>query len=129
MKKTLLFIIGTLCLILGAIGIVLPLLPTTPFLLVSLWCYLRSSDKLYNFVLQNKYLAPFVKDYMSGNGIPTRAKKKAVFTIWLTIGFSVLFILDKIFVKIMLLTIASIVSIYIFTRKTPEDSSVDMDEV
>lgn len=123
MKKVLLMILGTISLILGVIGIVLPVLPTTPLILLSLVCYIRSSSRLYNFVLSNKYLAPYVKDYISGEGIPIKAKKKAIFLIWITIGFSVIFIIDKIFVRLMLLGIATTVSIYIWTRETLEDKN------
>ncbi|NBI05494.1 YbaN family protein [Senegalia massiliensis] len=118
MKKIILIIIGSLSLMFGTIGIILPVLPTTPFLLLSLACFVKSSDRLYEFILNNKYLAPYVADYMSGKGIPKKAKKKAILLIWLTIGFSVIFVLDKLIFRIMLFTIASIVSIYIWTRKT-----------
>lgn len=120
MKKILLISIGSVSLILGTIGIILPILPTTPFLLLSLACYMRSSKRLYDFVLSNKYLGPYVRDYVAGNEIPKKAKKKSIFLIWITIGFSVLFIIDRILLRLMLLTIASIVSIYIWTRNTPE---------
>lgn len=121
MKKILLFIIGSISLGLGAIGIVLPVLPTTPFLLLSLACFIRSSNKLYNFILSNKYLAPYVEDYISGNGIPIKVKKKAISLIWITIGFSAIFILDKMLLRLMLLIIATTVSIYIWTRDTPQE--------
>ena len=123
MKKIVLIIIGTISLSLGATGIFLPVLPTTPFLLLSLACYIKSSKKLHDFVLSNKYLAPYVRDYVSGNGIPIKAKKKAILLIWITIGFSVIFIIDKMALRIMLLTIATIVSTYIWTRDTFEDKS------
>jgi len=117
-KNILLIVLGSISLGLGIIGIFLPLIPTTPFLLLSLWLYMRSSKKLYNFVLTNKYLGPYVKDYISGKGIPIKTKKKAIFLIWLTIGFSTIFIIDKDILKVMLLSIATIVSVYICTRKT-----------
>ncbi|MBS4534400.1 DUF454 family protein [Clostridium sp. D2Q-14] len=81
---------------------------------LSLTCFIKSSDKLYRSILTNKYLSPYVVDYINGNGIP----KRAIFLIWLTIGFSVLFVIDKIILQIMLLSIASIVSIYIWTRSS-----------
>lgn len=121
MKKILLLIIGSISLGLGAIGIILPVLPTTPFLLLSLACFIRSSSKLYNFILSNKYLAPYVEDYISGNGIPVKVKKKAITLIWITIGFSVIFIIDKMILRVMLLMIATTVSTYIWTRDTPEE--------
>lgn len=124
MKKIFLTIIGTISLGFGIIGIMLPILPTTPFVLLSLACYMKSSSKLYNLVLLNKYLAPYVKDYVSGNGIPVKAKKKALFLIWMTIGFSVIFVIDKIIIRLMLIIIAGIVSTYIWTRNTPEGKSV-----
>lgn len=118
MKKILLIIIGSLSLLIGSLGIILPVLPTTPFLLLSLACFMRSSNKLYTFILNNKYLAPYVKDYMNGNGIPKKAKIRAILLIWITIGFSTIFIINKTILRLMLLSIASIVSIYIWTRQT-----------
>lgn len=125
MKKILLIIIGTISLVLGFIGIVLPILPTTPFLLLSLFCFIRSSRKLYNFVISNKYLAPYVKDYISGKGIPMKAKKKSIFLLWITIGFSVVFVVEKALLRLLLLIIAGSVSIYIWTRSTPEEQGED----
>lgn len=124
MKKVLLMIIGSISLVLGIIGIVLPLLPTTPFLLLSLACFVKSSDKLYRFVLGNKYLAPYIEDYTNGKGIPKKTKIKAISMIWITIGFSVVFLIEQNIFKISLLTTASLVSIYIWTRQTPRNSYV-----
>lgn len=121
MKKVLLKIIGTISLGLGIIGIVLPILPTTPFLLLSLTCYAKSSDRLYNFVLSNKYLAPYVEGFISDSGIPVKIKIKAISMIWIAIGSTVLFFINKIYLRLMLLMIASVVSLYIWTRNTPEN--------
>lgn len=116
----LLILIGSLSLALGIIGIFLPVLPTTPFLLLAMACYLKSSKKLYYFILTNKYLGPYVKDYIEGNGIPLKVKWKAILLIWLTIGFSIIFVIDSLLLRIMLFVIASLVSVYIGTRKTAE---------
>lgn len=120
-KKIFLMITGSLSLGIGIIGIALPVLPTTPFLLLALACYLRSSKKLYFLIISNKYLGTYVKDYVSGNGIPLKMKKRAIFFLWMTMGFSTVFIVKDILVRIILVTIASMVSIYIWTRKSPED--------
>ncbi|MFP4457754.1 MAG: YbaN family protein [Clostridia bacterium] len=114
------FTLGITTLVIGTIGIVLPVLPTTPFLLLSLACFLKSSRKLYNFVLDNKYLGPYVKDYVSGEGIPLNMKKRAIALVWITISFSALVVIDVIHLKILLFTIAILVSSYIWTRKTKE---------
>lgn len=84
---------------------------------------IRSSDRLYKFILENKYLGPYVEDYMSEKGIPLKAKKRAIFLIWLSIGSTVIFFVDKNILKLMLLTIASIVSLYIWTRPTSDKDS------
>lgn len=120
MVRILLLIIGTISLALGSLGIIVPLLPTTPFLLLSLACFVKSSDRLYNFILTNKYLAPYVSDFMQGRGIPKDVKRKAIFFKWLGIGFAVIFVVDKAIIKLMLLTIASMVSVYILTRETAD---------
>ena len=120
MKKIVLWIIGVITLSLGFIGIFIPVFPTTPFLLVALACFVNSSSKMHRFILENKYLGPYVKDYTSGNGIPMKAKWRAVSLIWITIGFSAIFVLERWSLRILILSIAAGVSIYIFTRKTAE---------
>lgn len=120
MKKVLLMVIGTISLILALIGVFFPVLPTTPFVLVSLACFMNTSEKMHHFVMTNKHLGPYARAYANGEGIPKKAKYKAVFMIWLTIGSSVIFILDKMPLRIMLLVIATLVSIYIFTRPNLE---------
>lgn len=122
MKKIVLWIIGIITLALGFIGIFIPVFPTTPFLLVALACFVNSSSKMHLFILENKYLGPYVKDYTSGNGIPMRAKWRAVSLIWITIGFSAIFVLDRWSLRLLILSIAAGVSIYIFTRKTAKSS-------
>ena len=116
MKKTLLIIVGTISLILGIIGIVMPVLPTTPFLLLSMACYTKSSKRMYSFIIKNRHLAPYVEYYIDGEGIPVKEKKKAISLIWITIAISIIFFIDLQMVKIMLLIIASLVSTYIWTR-------------
>ena len=121
MKKIILMAIGTVTLILGFIGVFLPVIPTTPFVLISLACFVNTSEKMHHFIMTNKYLGPYARAYASGEGIPKKAKFKAVFLIWITIGFSVTFILEPLPLRIMLLVIATIVSTYIFTRPTAQE--------
>lgn len=116
LKKVLLIIIGTISLIFGIIGIIMPVLPTTPFLLLSMACYTKSSDRMYSFIIKNTYLAPYVEYYIDGKGIPAKEKKKAIALIWITIGISIIFFIDLQIVKILLLAIAISVSTYIWTR-------------
>lgn len=84
MKNKLLFILGIISVILGSIGIFLPLLPTTPFLLLSLYCFSKSSKKFYNLLLENKIFGRYIKDYYEKKGITL--KNKIVALLFLTTG-------------------------------------------
>ena len=68
--RGILIISGSFFFELGIIGIVIPLLPTTPFLLLAAACYSRSSKKFYNWLLNNKWFGPYITNYLDGKGIP-----------------------------------------------------------
>lgn len=91
-KRVLLIIIGSISLVLGVLGIVLPLLPTTPFLLLTGACYVRSSDRLYNWLMSNKWFGSYIKNYKAGRGIPVRAKVSLLIMIWFSFLFSAFYI-------------------------------------
>jgi hypothetical protein len=76
--------LGTLSLVLGIIGIFIPMWPTTPFLLLAAACFVRSSERLYTWLVEHEHLGCYVRDYMSGRGIPLRAKRIALGTMWVT---------------------------------------------
>ena len=76
--------VGSAALVLGIVGIFLPMWPTTPFLLLAAACFVRSSDRLYTWLIEHEQLGCYVRDYMSGQGIPLRAKKIALVTMWVT---------------------------------------------
>jgi uncharacterized protein len=119
-KKIALVIAGSLSLILGIIGIFLPLLPTTPLLLLAAACYIRSSKKLYTFLINNKYLGSYIKDYQEKGAVSKKTKIIALCFLWLSIGGSVLFVVTKLFIKFILISIAIGVTIHILRLKTVE---------
>lgn len=80
--------LGLLCTGLGGLGVVLPGLPTTPFLLVAAACFARSSRRLYHWLLGVKGVGPAVRDFRAGRGVPKRAKLLAIVTIWTVVGLS-----------------------------------------
>jgi uncharacterized protein len=90
------FTVGMICLVLGAIGIVLPILPTTPFLLASAACFCKSSPRMYNWLLSNKMFGEYIKNYREGKGIPLKTKITALTILWATIVFSTIFLLNRI---------------------------------
>ena len=82
--RILLIITGTISLGLGAVGIFFPLLPTTPFLLISAACYLRGSERMYNWLLKNRWFGEYIKNYQEGRGIPLKTKILAISVLWIT---------------------------------------------
>lgn len=113
-----LIIIGSISIFFGVLGIFIPLLPTTPFLLLGAACYIRSSDKLYKRLLSNKYLGSYIRDYREKRGIPLRAKITSISLIWITIIISVVFFIPYLMVKILVVLIASAVTWHLLSLKT-----------
>ena len=74
--------LGTFFLILGAIGIFVPLLPTTPFWLLTCWFYVRSSERLYNRVMSNRYFGPHIKGFVEDKAISLRSKIITIAIMW-----------------------------------------------
>jgi uncharacterized membrane protein YbaN (DUF454 family) len=83
---------GALALALGVAGIFLPLLPTTPFLLLASWCFLRGSPAAHRWMHSHPRFGPYLTAYEEGRGIPLRAKVVALATMWLSIGATSLYV-------------------------------------
>ncbi|HRW20957.1 MAG TPA: YbaN family protein [Bacteroidales bacterium] len=113
--KLLLIITGSLFLVLGTIGIVVPVLPTTPFLLLTALCYAKSSEKFYNWLINNRVFGTYIKNYRDGKGIPVRVKLFAISLLWVAILISAFFAVENNALKILLIVIAILVSIHIIT--------------
>ena len=107
--------VGIVCVVLGAIGVVLPVLPTTPFLLLAAACFLRSSPRFHQWLLNNRVLGLYIRDYCSGKGIPLRAKIVSISLLWLTIGYAVIFVIEPTWLRALLLLIAVVVSAHIIS--------------
>ena len=122
MKETLLNGIlvgsGTFFLVIGIIGIFIPILPTTPFLLLAAACYARGSKKFYNWLINNKWLGEYIKNYREGRGIPLTVKILSITLLWITIAFSTIIIVSNFLIQIILIIIAIVVTIHILTIKT-----------
>lgn len=112
-------IIGTISLCLGLIGIFIPILPTTPFLLLSATLYAKSSDKLYQWLMSNPRLGPYIKNFRENRTLPLRVKIISVSTLWCTILLST-YLVEILFVRLLLLIIAIAVTIHILHYKTKE---------
>ena len=116
--RILLLVIGSLSIVLGIIGIFLPLLPTTPFLLLAAGCYARSSSVFYNWLISHPVLSKYILGYLEGKGIPRRAKLYTFSIMWLTILISAV-VIPLWEVRILLILIAAAVSTYIWRLPEP----------
>jgi uncharacterized membrane protein YbaN (DUF454 family) len=116
--RIVLFAVGSVSLVLGAIGIVLPVLPTTPFLLLALACYFRSSQRMTNWMLTNKYFGKYIKNYREGKGIPLKTKVFAITILWATILYSAFFIIPVWMVQLILFIVAVAVTLHLITLPT-----------
>jgi len=117
LSRGVLIVAGTSFVGLGILGIFLPLLPTTPFLLLAAACYARSSERFYNWLLNNRWFGRYIRNYLEGKGIPLRVKVLSLCLLWITIGYSVVFVVHTLVVRIILIVIAVGVTIHIlFTR-------------
>lgn len=84
-----LVVIGTLALALGVIGIVVPVLPTTPFLLLAAACYARSSERLHRWLMSNRYLGEPIRDYRDRRAVKLHVKVYALVVLWAGIALSI----------------------------------------
>lgn len=111
---------GTFFLLIGIIGIFIPILPTTPFLLLAAACYARGSEKFYNWLINNKWFGEYIKNYRERKGIPLSVKIISITILWITIAFSTFIIVSNLLIQIILIIIAIVITIHILTIKTKE---------
>ena len=116
--KTILITAGIFCVGLGITGIFLPVLPTTPFLLLAAALFIRSSKRLYNWLLNNRLFGKYIRDYLEKNGLPLKIKISAISLLWITIGCSVVFVVQILLVRIILILIAIGVTTHILSIRT-----------
>ena len=115
LSRWVLIIIGSFFTGLGILGIFLPLLPTTPFLLLAAACYIRSSERFYDWLINNKWLGNYIKNYLEGKGVSLKAKILSISLLWITIGYSAVFIVNTFPIRIILILIAIGVTIHILS--------------
>tara|TARA_B100000073_G_scaffold51131_1_gene37676 strand:- start:9150 stop:9569 length:420 start_codon:yes stop_codon:yes gene_type:complete len=111
---------GSIFVGLAVIGIFIPGLPTTPFLIVAAYFYIRSSEKLYNWLINNKILGIYIKNYLAGNGMPMRAKIVALLLMWIFGSIAVFYAIPKslIYVRIIVFIILITGTIFVSKVKT-----------
>lgn len=117
LKQILFLVLGSLSVLLGSIGILVPVLPTTPFLLLAAYFYLRSSKRLYEWLIHHRILGKYIYHYLEHKAVPLQTKIGAILILWASLIASMILI-DKLFVGIILVVIGSAVTVHILTLKT-----------
>ena len=106
MGKSLLYkTLGIFFVGLGTVGAFLPVLPTTPFLILAASCFAKSSDKWYRWLLNNKQFGPAIRDWEEHRAISKRSRYTALTMVFIFGGYSVFFALDNIYLQLMVSSI------------------------
>lgn len=114
-------VLGFVCLGVGIAGYIIPLLPGTVFLLLATYFFFKSSERMYNWVVNQRHFGPIIRAYRAGHGIPRRIKAYAVGLVFVSIGFSVVVAVDGAMIRAILVVTAVSVSAFILTRPTTEN--------
>ena len=129
MKRYILIACGVALLALGAVGIVIPVLPTTPFVLLAAGCFSASSPKAYRFLVRNRFFGPYIAHYRSGGGISRAAKARGIIVLWLLLIVSAV-LADKLWLYLLLSAVGIGVTLHLLLIKTrqPENPVLPCDE-
>ncbi len=117
LTKLVLNIVGSIAVVLAILGVFLPLLPTTPFLLLASACYFRGSPRMYRWLVSNRILGTYILNFQSGRGIPLHAKIISMLLMWASLLFSI-YVMEAVVVKLILAAIGIAVSVFILRMKT-----------
>lgn len=110
--------LGSIALALGIIGVFLPLLPTTPFLLLAAALYFRSSQRLYNWLLNHPHLGVYIRNFREHRAIPMRVKIVSVTLVWVTLLNCALFIAEMWWLRLFFILLATAITVHILRFKT-----------
>jgi uncharacterized protein len=111
---------GMICVGLGALGIVLPGLPTTPFLLVAVYCFARSSEHFHSWLVHHRWFGSYVRNFEEGRGMTRRAKAGTLLIMWLTIGTTIIFLVPVRWGQVGMFLTAVAVTTYLLRLPTPQ---------
>lgn len=112
------FSIGSVSVVLGVIGIFVPLWPTTCFLLLAGWCFARSSRRAERWLHENRLFGRYLSDYRERGVISTRVRTTSVATLWAFIAVSAFFLANRLWAIALLLLIAAAVTAHLYSLPT-----------
>ncbi|QDW99622.1 YbaN family protein [Staphylococcus agnetis] len=112
--KYILLMVGITCTILGFVGVVVPLLPTTPFLLLAAICFAKSSERFKNWLIHTKVYREYVESFKNERGYTLIKKFKLLISLYIVIAFSI-YMIDHTMIRVMLLIMVCFQTIFVFT--------------
>ena len=112
-KRHLYIVAGSIAIGIAVIGIFVPLLPTTPFLILAAFCYGRGSKRLYNMLLSNRIVGNYLRNYLEGKAMSVKAKILTLSMLWIVSGCTAALLTDSPIVRIVLFAVASGVTVHI----------------
>ena len=128
LRKGFYTVCGVLFVGLATLGIVLPLLPTTPFLLLAAACFIRSSDKRYQWLITHKWFGSYIRNYREHRALTRRTKVVTVVLLWVTLGFTIFSLLNNLILQIALFLIGTGVTVHVLRYNTlPPGTSFEPD--
>lgn len=121
-SRVLFFTLGLTFLGIGAIGIVLPVLPTTPFVIVSALCFGKSSERFERWISNNRYFGSYIGNYKTRKGVPLDVKIKSIIFLWVMLLVSIFFFISNIYIQILLMVVGVGVTAHIWMLNTMDAS-------
>ncbi len=122
-RKYVYILLGSVSLALGVIGIAVPVLPTTPFLLLTSFFYLRSSERLHGWLMNNRILGPYIYSYMTYKAIPGKTKLFTIIFLWSTLTISMI-VVPSLHVRIFLAVVGITVTVHLVLLRTLSDEEM-----
>jgi len=119
-KRRLVLVLGLIALGLGTLGMVLPLLPTTPFVLLAAGCFSYSSDKFYEWVKKNRLFGPYIENYREKRGLTKAFKIRNIIILWVSLAIS-MFLLRSVWIYVLLSIVGVCVTTHLLMIKTRVD--------
>ncbi len=109
---------------LAAVGVVIPVLPTTPFVLLAAGCFSASSPKAYQMLLRSRFFGPYIEHYRNGGGVTKAAKMRGIILLWVLLGVSAVFV-EKPWIYLLLGVVGAGVTLHLLLIKTRPSGSRD----
>ena len=125
MRKVLLSVLGFIFVGIGIIGIFVPVLPTTVWLLLAAGCWMRSSKRFYQWLMNNRFLGVYIRNYREERGITLRHKIVTLALLWAGIGVSALILVSRLWLSLLLFGVAIGVTVHILSLKTLKRDNTD----